>query len=363
MPVRIVGMIGVTPPSSDAALHVIEGGLSPSYLTQFARAHDDAGFDFALVGYTSSSAEGFLVALHAAAHTKQLGYLVAHRPGFVAPTLMARKIATFDHLTNGRLAVHIITGKTDDEQQGDGDFSPKIERYRRAAEYLELMKLTWSSERPFDFSGEFYRVKGASSDVRPLQQPHPLLFFGGASDGALEMGAKLCDVYAIYAEPLASTRERIANFRTQAAAFGRTPGFNVSLRPIIAAREGDAWDKANRILAAMTGKKGWSRQEEAAGPVDNAGKRLMGFAMQQDVHDERLWMPIARVTGALGNTSCLVGTPEQVAEVILRYYMLGVESFLIRGFDPFNDAVEFGRELIPRIKAGAIEIDRRRAAE
>jgi alkanesulfonate monooxygenase len=363
MPVRIVGMIGVTPPSSDAALHVIEGGLSPSYLTQFARAHDDAGFDFALVGYTSSSAEGFLVALHAAAHTKQLGYLVAHRPGFVAPTLMARKIATFDHLTNGRLAVHIITGKTDEEQQGDGDFSPKTERYRRAAEYLELMKLTWSSEQPFDFSGEFYRVRGAASDVRPLQQPHPLLFFGGASEGALTMGAKLCDVYAIYAEPLASTRERIADFRSKAAAFGRTPGFNVSLRPIIAAREGDAWDKANRILAAMTGKKGWSRQEDAAGPVDNAGKRLMGFAMQQDVHDERLWMPIARVTGALGNTSCLVGTPEQVADAILNYYMLGVDSFLIRGFDPLNDTVEFGRELIPRIKAGAIEIDRRRAAE
>jgi alkanesulfonate monooxygenase len=363
MPVRIVGMIGVTPPGSDASLHVIEGGLSPSYLTQFARAHDDAGFDLALVGYTSSSAEGFLVALHAAAHTKQLGYLVAHRPGFVAPTLMARKIATFDHLTNGRLAVHIITGKTDEEQQGDGDFSPKTERYRRAAEYLELMKLTWSSEQPFDFSGEFYRVRGAASDVRPLQQPHPLLFFGGASEGALTMGAKLCDVYAIYAEPLASTRERIADFRSKAAAFGRTPGFNVSLRPIIAAREGDAWDKANRILAAMTGKKGWSRQEDAAGPVDNAGKRLMGFAMQQDVHDERLWMPIARVTGALGNTSCLVGTPEQVADAILNYYMLGVDSFLIRGFDPLNDTVEFGRELIPRIKAGAIEIDRRRAAE
>ena len=89
----------------------------------------------------------------------------------------------------------------------------------------------------------------------------------------------------------------------------------------------------------------------------------MGFAMQQDVHDERLWMPIARVTGALGNTSCLVGTAEQVAEAILKYYVLGVDSFLIRGFDPFNDTVEFGRELIPRIKAGAIEIDRERAAE
>jgi alkanesulfonate monooxygenase len=303
-----------------------------------------------------------LVALHAAARTERLGYLIAHRPGFVAPTLMARKIATFDHLSGGRLAVHIITGKTDDEQEGDGDFTPKTERYRRAAEYLELMQLTWSSEQPFDFAGEFYRVKGARSDVRPLQKPHPLLFFGGASEGALAMGARLCDVYAIYAEPLASTRERVKQFRAQAAAFGRTPGFNVSVRPIIAASEGTAWDKANKILAAMTGAKGWSRQESMSGPVDNAGKRLMGFALERDVHDERLWMPIARATGALGNTSCLVGTPEQVARAILEYYKLGIGSVLIRGFDPFNDTVEFGRELIPRIKAGAREIDLLQAA-
>src|ERR1700730_12402236 len=79
MPVRIVGMIGVTPPSNDTTLHVIEGGLSPSYLAQFARAHDDADFDLALVGHTSSSAEGFLVALYAAGHTNRLGYLAGLR--------------------------------------------------------------------------------------------------------------------------------------------------------------------------------------------------------------------------------------------------------------------------------------------
>ena len=367
MPVEIIGMIGVAPPQSDATLHVIEGGLSPGYVAEAARAHEAAGFDMVLVGYSSSSAEGFLVALHVAGHTERLAYLVAHRPGFVAPTLMARKIATFDHLTGGRLAVHIITGKTDDEQEGDGDFTPKAERYRRAAEYLELMQLAWSSEKPFDFAGEFYRVKGAHADVRPLQKPHPLLFFGGASEGALAMGARFCNVYAIYAEPLASTRERIAQFRAQAAAFGRVPGFNVSVRPIIADSEGAAWDKATKILGAMTGatggKKGWSRQETAAGPVDNAGKRLMRFAMESNVHDERLWMPIARATGALGNSSCLVGTAEQVADALLRYYRLGVGSFLIRGFDPHNDTVEFGRELIPRLKAGAADIDRLHAAE
>jgi alkanesulfonate monooxygenase len=88
----------------------------------------------------------------------------------------------------------------------------------------------------------------------------------------------------------------------------------------------------------------------------------MSFALERDVHDERLWMPIARATGALGNTSCLVGTAEQVATAILEYYKLGVGSVLIRGFDPMNDTVEFGRELIPRIKAGAAEVDRLQAA-
>src|SRR6202012_1909764 len=103
--------------------------------------------------------------------------------------------------------------------------------------------------------------------------------------------------------------------------------------------------------------------ENAAGPVDNAGKRLFGFA--RDPHPQALVVGVAveRATGALGNTSCLVGTPEQVADAMLKYYTLGVDSFLMRGFDPFNDTVEFGRELIPRLKAGAAEIDRRRAAE
>ena len=110
----------------------------------------------------------------------------------------------------------------------------------------------------------------------------------------------------------------------------------------------------------MTGKLGWARQEGdgVRAPVDNAGRRQFAFAQEKDVHDERLWMGITRATGALGNTSCLVGTPERVADALLGYYRLGVSSFLMRGFDPVADTIEFGRELIPRIKAGAIEIDR-----
>lgn len=359
MPARIIGMIGVTPPQSASTLLVIEGEISPPFIVEAARAHEAAGYDMVLVGYSSSSAEGFLVAMHAAARTERLSYLIAHRPGFVAPTLFARKVATFDQLTGGRVALHIITGKTDAEQEGDGDFTPKAERYRRAEEYLHLMKRAWAEREPFDFEGSFYRVRGAHSDVRPLQVPRPLIMFGGASEGALEMGAAECDVFAIYAEPRATTAERIAEFRARAASRGREVGFNMSVRPIIAETEGAAWDKARRILEGMGGKLGWARQESEGvrAPVDNAGRRQFDFALQKEVHDERLWMGITKATGALGNTSCLVGTPEQVADAILAYYRLGVSSFLMRGFDPMPDAIEYGRELIPRIKDGAAAID------
>lgn len=363
MPVRVIGMIGVTPPSGEASLHVIKGGISPAYLRDFARAHDDADFDLALVGYTASSAEGFLVAQYAAMHTKRLGFLIAHRPGFVAPTLAARKIATFDHLCDGRLAIHIIAGASDAEQHGDGDFAPKEERYRRAAEYIEVMKRSWSDDKRFDFAGDFYRVRGARADVKPLQKPYPPLFFGGSSEGALAMGAKHCDVFAMFGEPLAPTKQRMAEFRARAAQYGRSPTFNMSFRPIIAGTEGAAWDKARAYLAAIQGQSEPSaRGGSKKAPLDHSAQRILEFAAQGEVHDERLWMPIAEASGAVGNTTCLVGTAEQVSNALLQYYRLGVHSFLIRGFDPFNDTIEFGRELIPRLRAGAAELDKAAAA-
>ena len=361
MSIRIICMIGVAPPASEATVHVIKGGLSPSYLRAFSKAHEDAGFDLALVGYTASSAEGFLIALDAAHHTERLGYLIAHRPGFVSPTLAARKIATLDHLVSGRIAIHIIAGTSDPEQWSDGDFAPKEERYRRAAEYIRVMKLAWSESKPFDFEGEFYRVEGAQSDVRPLQQPHPELFFGGSSEGALAMGAANCDVFAMFGEPLAATRKRIAEFRARAAVHGRTHTFNMSFRPILGATEDAAWERARRILASVRGRSDPSGMGRSSMPTNHSGERLLEFASQGEVHDGRLWMPIAAATAAAGNTTCLVGTAEQVAAAILEYWKIGIHSFLIRGFDPYNDTIDFGRELIPRLRAGAAELAKKAA--
>lgn len=356
MPVRIIGMIGVTPPANAATVNVIQGGLSAAYLREFCRAHEESGFDFVLVGYISSSAEGFAVATYASQHTSRLGFLIAHRPGLVAPTLAARKIATLDHLSEGRIAIHVIAGLSDAEQRSEGDFLPKPERYRRAREYLEIMRRVWREDRPFDYEGQHYRVEAAFSDIKPYQQPHPLLFFGGSSDEAYAMGAEQCDVFAMYGEPLAETRERMERYRSLAARHGRGARFNISFRPIIAETEGKAWDKARAILAKV----------QAATPMtpaaDKSGERLMDIASRGEVHDERLWTPIVTAAGARGNTTCLVGTPEQVAAAIGKYYALGIDSFLMRGFDPLNDAREYGRELIPRIRAEAAALDGRQAA-
>jgi len=356
MPVNVIGMIGVAPPQG-TALHVIGGGISPSFLREFAQTHEKAGFDYVLVGYYASSAEGFNVATYAAAHTEKLSYLIAHRPGVVSPTLAARAAATMDQLSGGRLALHIIVGNSDADQQREGDFSPKEERYVRAAEYLDVMRKVWTSTKPFDYEGKFYRFKDVYSEARPFQQPHPPLFFGGSSPGAMEMGAQHCDTFAMFGEPLAETAERIAEFRRMMEPFGRRPRFNVSFRPIIADTEGAAWDKAKKVLDDL--KSSGTMPTKAQ---DKSAERLVALAQRGDVHDERLWMPVAGAAAGKGNTSCLVGTPEQVAAAMLKYYGLGVASFLIRGFDPLGDVTEFGRELIPRLKAGALEIDRELAA-
>lgn len=356
MPVNVIGMIGVAPPQG-TALHVIGGGISAVFLREFAQTHEEAGFDYVLVGYYASSAEGFTVATHAAAHTEKLRYLIAHRPGVVSPTLAARAAATMDQLSGGRLALHIIVGNSDADQRREGDFSPKEERYERAAEYLDVMRKVWTSTRPFDYEGKFYRFRDVFSEARPLQQPHPPLFFGGSSPGALAMGAQHCETFAMFGEPLAETAERMEEFRRMTRPFGRIPRFNVSFRPIVAETEGKAWDKARKILDDLK-----SSGTMASMPQDKSAERLVELARRGDVHDERLWMPVAGAAAGKGNTSCLVGTPEQVAEAMLKYYRLGVASFLIRGFDPLGDVTDFGRELIPRLKAGALEFDRKHAA-
>jgi alkanesulfonate monooxygenase len=360
VPVEIIGMIGVKPEGADgAAVHVIGGAVDTEWLRAFAQAHEKADFDRVLVGYTSTSAEGFAVTGYAAAHTERLSYLIAHRPGFVAPTLTARAVATLDHVTNGRVALHIITGGSDAEQTRDGDWLDHDTRYRRTDEYLTVLRRMWTAPEPFDHEGEFFRFARAFSEVKPLRPGGIPLYFGGASGAAAGVAAKHCDVYAVWGEPLAAVKQRIADIHEQAAAFGRRPRISVSLRPIIAPTEAEAWERARRILArVMQTRPSVVGEGPGIRPQAVGARRLVEFSREAEVHDKRLWTPIAGAMGGAGNTTALVGTPEQVAESLLDYYDIGCTTLLIRGFDPLNDALDYGRELIPLVRAEVARRDR-----
>ncbi|MEH2122216.1 LLM class flavin-dependent oxidoreductase [Nostoc sp.] len=352
MPVEFIGLIRTKPASelNSGGGSLGDDIIDPAYVREFAKAHEEGGFDKVLIGYSSSSPDGLTIASFAASATERLGFLIAHRPGFVAPTLAARKAATLDHFTNGRIAIHIITGGSDADQQKDGDWLDHDSRYRRTDEYLEILRRIWTSDTPFDYEGEFYRLKDAFSAIKPLQKPHIPLYFGGASGPAVQVGAKHSNVYALWGEPIAAVKERIAEVRA-ALPPGRSIRFSVSLRPILGATEQQAWEKAHSILARIQDLRGGAKIATPARPQAVGSQRLLDFAAKNEVYDKRLWTPIAAATGAAGNTTALVGTPEQVAEALVDYYDAGVTTLLIRGFDPLEDAIAYGRDVIPLVHA------------
>ena len=348
MTVSFTGLVAHRNPSEAGGR--AQDAFDLDYLKQFAKAHEDGGFDRVLIGYGSIFPDGLHLGTYVTAVTERLGVMLAHRPGFVAPTLAARTLATIDQLSRGRASVHIISGADDVEQQRDGDFLDKNARYARSDEYVGLLRRLWTSEEPFDHEGAYYRFKGGFVAIKPVQKPHIPIFFGGSSEAAIEAAGRHADIYALFGETLAQVREQVTRVRAAAAKHGRTIGFSLSLRPIVADTEEAAWKRADEILARVRSARAAEGLQDASGaPRSEGSARLLLAAAQGERLDKRLWTGVAKATGARGNSTSLVGTPDQVAEALLDYYDLGVTTFLIRGFDPLEDAIQYGRELIPLV--------------
>jgi alkanesulfonate monooxygenase len=349
MTVSFTGLVAARDPSEAGGR--VPDAFDLDYLRAFAKAHEDGGFDRVLIGYGSTSPDGLHLGTYVTAVTEKLGVMLAHRPGFVAPTLAARTLATIDQLSRGRASVHIISGASDEEQQRDGDFLDKDERYARTDEYVGLLRRLWTSETPFDHEGKYYRFKGGFVAVKAVQKPHIPVFFGGSSSAAIEAAGRHANIYALFGETLEQVRDQVSRVRAAAAAHGRTVGFSLSLRPILADTEARAWKRADEILARVRrSREAQGLKDFAGAPRSEGSARLLQAAAQGERLDKRLWTGVAKVTGAGGNTTSLVGTPEQVADALLDYYDLGVTTFLIRGFDPLEDAIQYGRELIPLVR-------------
>lgn len=342
------GAVGEAPPPVD---------FDPDYILKSALSQEAAGYDRVLIANAATMPESFMIGAHLAPQTSTLGFMLAHRPGFVAPTVAARSLATLDRFSNGRAAVHIIAGADDREVRADGAFNSKEERYRIAAEYVEVMRRVWSSPEPFDFAGEFYRFEGAHALVRPTGGSIPV-YWGGTSDLALDLAGQCADVYALGGDTLAGAGELAGKAHAAAVRHGRAIDVLMTIVVIVGESEGAAWDRAARLLEVVEARVGKgdrgivaNHEKEGDKPAAGAFQRMAERAKEGDRLDKCLWMGLNRAYQGRGNNSVLVGTAEQVADSLMDYRALGITRFLLRGPDQDKDAAIIGRDLVPLLRA------------
>jgi alkanesulfonate monooxygenase len=353
MTVEFISLINVRESSE---LHPKPGsGIDVPYLKKYARSLEDAGFDYTLVAYHSGGYDPFTVSATIAAYTERIKTIVALRPNTIYPTVAAQSLATLDQLSGGRAVVHIISGGSDAEQARQGDYSTKDERYDRSEEYVRLLRRSWSETAPWDHDGRFYKLENFAAGFAPVNGTIPISV-GGSSDAAYRVGGALGDIFGLWGEPLKETQEQIDRIAEEAVKAGRTdtPRTWVTFRPIVAATDELAWEKAHSTVAAVDdlyNKQGYSQLRGRSGEPENVGsQRLLDIASRKDVHDRALWTVPAQVTNAAGASTALVGSYETVAAAILDYVDLGADLISIRGYDNLNDAIDYGRYVLPLVR-------------
>ena len=353
MPIELIGMIGVRPEGADgAAVHVIGGEIDLAWVRDFSRAHEAADFDKVLVGYSVDAADGLRRRELRRGPDRALGYLIAHRPGFVAPTLAARKAATLDHdHERPRGAAH-----HHGRQRRRAGTRRRLARPRHALPPHRRVprrpaRACGPRTRPFDHEGEFYRCQGRLLRGQAACSSRACRSTSAAPPRRRPVGAKHADVYMLWGEPLAAVKQRIAEVRAAAAPFGRASRASASR----CARSSRPPRRTPGTRPAGSCERVNAKQGDRTLPLPAGGRRAAAASTsprRPRCTTSGSGRRSRRRSAAPATPPRWSGTPEQVAESLLDYYDLGVTTLLIRGFDPLADAVEYGRELIPLVRAG-----------
>ncbi|KAJ6023406.1 uncharacterized protein N7446_013767 [Penicillium canescens] len=348
--------ISVTFPNASTELNPIpNASIDPEYLIRYARTLDDYGYNYTLVPYDSSSYDPFTIGATILSATKNIKIIIALRPNTLYPTVAAKALATLSQLGSGRVVVHFIAGGSDAEQAKEGDFLTKDQRYGRLEEYIRILRRAWDSDEPFDWEGQYYQFKQFSNRVRPTAKIE--VSVGGSSDEAYRIGGSLGDIFGLWGEPLKETKEQIDRIYAEAAKAGRAdsdrPRIWVTFRPILAETDELAWAKAHRTLDALTTHRanGQGKVPANAPPPQNVGsQRLLDIAARGEVQDRALWYPTVTATNARGASTALVGSPQTITDSLLDYVDLGADLISVRGYDNLNDAIDYGRFVLPKVR-------------
>jgi FMNH2-dependent dimethyl sulfone monooxygenase len=312
-----------------------------NYVKRLAQRSEQIGFDLTLIaelnlndikGADAPSLDAWSTAAALAAVTERLELMVAVRPTFHNPALLAKQAANIDHIGGGgRLSLNVVSSWWKDEATKYGvHFEQHDDRYARTTEWLEVVDSMWNKDH-FSFEGKYYRVDDAVMQPKPVTKPRPVIYAGGESEAAKEMIAKFCDAYVMHGDPPARIREKIDDMSARRERYGLPPMiFGVAGYTIVR----DTEEEAQKELARITDVR-----SSAAG-YQNYQQWLAGTKLEQQVSLEDYSV------SNRGLRSGLVGTPQQVRERVAEFEGAGVDLLLLQCSPQLEEMERFAEGVI-----------------
>ena len=327
--------------------NVPDEGMDASweYASRLARRSEQIGYDLTLIaelflndikGIAAPSLDAWSTAAALAAVTERLELMVAVRPTFHSPAILAKRAASIDRIANGRLALNVVSSWWADEARRYGvQFDEHDDRYARTAEWLEVLDGAWR-ERSYSFKGKYYSVSETILEPKPARSPRPTIYAGGESETAKRLIAKRCDAYVMHGDPAEAVGARILDMRRRRCAAGATlPPLQYGMAAYVIVRNSDreAQLERARITNVSPGSPGYGNYEDWI-----ANTRLERQVSLEDYS-----------VSNRGLRAGLVGTAEQVAERIRTLEAVGVDLLLLQCSPQYEEMERFAEEVMPLV--------------
>jgi FMNH2-dependent dimethyl sulfone monooxygenase len=311
------------------------------YVKRLAQRSEQIGFDVTLIaelnlndikGVEANSLDAWSTAAALAAVTERIELMVAVRPTFHLPALLAKQAANIDHISGGRVTLNVVSSWWADEAKKYGvHFEQHDDRYARTSEWLDVLDGVWSRDH-FSYSGKYYRVEDNLLEPKPVAKPRPCIYAGGESPAAKDLIAEKCDAYLMHGDPPERVAEKIADLRARRAKHKHLPPmkFGVAGYAIVRHTEREAQDEVRRITDVKQSAAGYANYQQWLG----------GTQLEQQVSLEDYSV------SNRGLRSGLVGTAEQVAQRVAQFEDAGVDLVLLQFSPQLEEMERFGRAVI-----------------
>ncbi len=277
--------------------------------------------------------------------TSQINLLAAIRCGEIHPPMLARSLATLDHMLKGRLTVNIISSDL------PGMELPSKERYARSREVIQILKQAWTQDE-IDFKGDYYTFKLPAAPVKPYQQNGgPLLYFGGYSPEGVALCAEYCDVYLMWPETENKIQELMDTMKNEASAFNREVLFGLRVHMIVRETEEEAKAYAKNLLSKLdldVGENLRNRAQDAKSLGVSRQAQMRNEADEDFFVEPHLWTGIGLARSGCG--AAIVGNPDQIVVKLKRYMDMGIHSFILSGYPHQKECELFAKLVLPRLK-------------